>query len=613
MATETGKGVGQTGVRPGSDRGPTGVRPRTDPSDAAIRGQLERLLASATFRQVDRLKRFLNFIVTEAVAGRGDQLKEYVIGVQVFDKESSFDPRADPIVRVQARRLRTRLMRYYREEARPDELIVELPKGGYAPTFKPHETIAGSRRSVGAALVRQNTVAVLPFADHSASRDLGYFCQALRQEIITALTSLETLRILAWDPTDAGDLDDPRHAADSLRAALVVSGSVRKSGTTLRITAHLIDTASGSYLWSEPHDFTAPDFAAQEAVAQVIVKKLKADVIGEGTARGRRPTDNLAARNLYLQGRYHMNQRTEAGLRKAVEFFERAIVEDSHYALAHSGLADGYGLLTHYGVFGPADVWTKAAASAATAVMLDPDSSEAHTSLAHVKSTQDWDWIGAEREFQLAIGLDPSYATAHHWYAMSCLVPMGRLHEALEEMFLAQSLDPVSSIVARDLALVHLFRRDFEAALEQCDHAIELNPHFSPAYWVLGLVQEQRRDFDEAAAAFQRAIHLSPQTPRMQAGLARTQALAGKKKEAQDTLRRLEVLAEERYVSPFEFASMRFALGQNDLAFRWFNKACQDRSFELLWMRVDPRLDPIRSDKRFEAAVKQIGLAAVST
>ena len=609
MASETGK-VREHPATAGG--GQTGVRPRSDPSDAAIRGQLERLLASATFRQVDRLKRFLNFIVTEAVAGRGDQLKEYVIGVQVFDKESSFDPRADPIVRVQARRLRTRLMRYYREEARPDELIVELPKGGYAPAFKPHETIAGSKRSVGAALVRQNTVAVLPFADHSAGRDLGYFCQALRQEIITALTSLETLRILAWDPTDAGDVNDPRHAADSLRAALVVSGSVRKSGTTLRITAHLIDTASGSYLWSEPHDFTTPDFAAQEAVAQVIVKKLKADVIGEGTARGRRPTDNLAARNLYLQGRYHMNQRTEAGLRKAVEFFERAIVEDSHYALAHSGLADGYGLLTHYGVFGPADVWTKAAASAATAVMLDPDSSEAHTSLAHVKSTQDWDWIGAEREFQLAIALDPSYATAHHWYAMSCLVPMGRLHEALEEIFLAQSLDPVSSIVARDLALVHLFRRDFEAALEQCDHAIELNPHFSPAYWALGLVQEQRRDFDEAAAAFQRAIHLSPQTPRMQAGLARTQALAGKKKEAQDAVRRLEVLAEQRYVSPFEFASMRFALGQNDLAFRWFNKACQDRSFELLWMRVDPRLDPIRSDKRFEAAVKQIGLAAVS-
>ena len=584
------------------------VAPSITPKDDGVREQLERVLTSATFRQVDRLKRFLNFIVTEAVSGRGDQLKEYVIGVHVFDKEASFDPRADPIVRVQARRLRTRLMRYYREEARPGELVIELPKGGYAPTFKPHEPNATTRRSIGAALVRQNTIAVLPFADHSATGDLGSFCQALRHETIARLAAVDTLRVLAWDPNEATQANDPRQAVDTLHAALVVSGSVRSFGDKLRVTTHIIDGASGSYFWSETLDFRAPDFAAQEAVAQAVTKKLQAGAISGGGVRGRRPTDNLAARNLYLQGRYHMNQRTEEGLRKAVEFFERAIVEDSHYALAHSGLADGYGLLTHYGVFGPADVWTKAASSAASAVMLDPDSSEAHTSLAHMKSTQDWDWLGAEREFQLAISLDPSYATAHHWYAMSCLVPMGRLDEALDEMFVAQSLDPVSSIVARDLALVHLFRRDFEAALEQCDHAIELNAHFSPAYWALGLVQEQRKDFDEAAAAFQRAIHLSPQTPRMQAGLARTQALAGKRKEASEILRKLETLSAQRYVSPFEFASMRFALGQIDLGFRWFNKACQDRSFELLWMRVDPRLDPVRSEKRFEAAAKQMGL-----
>jgi serine/threonine-protein kinase len=240
--------------------------------------------------------------------------------------------------------------------------------------------------------------------------------------------------------------------------------------------------------------------------------------------------------------------------------------------------------------------------------MLDADSAEVHTSLAHVKSTQDWDWVGAEREFQLAITLDPGYATAHHWYAMSCLVPLGRLDEALEEMLTAQSLDPVSSIVARDLALVYLFRREPESALEQCDHAIELNSHFSPAYWALGLIQEQRKDFDEAAAAFQRAIHLSPDTPRMQAGLARTQALAGKRKDALDTVRRLELLAKQRYVSPFEFASMRFALGQPDLGFRWFTKACADRSFELLWMRLDPRLDHVRSNKRFEGVARRMGL-----
>jgi TolB-like protein/Flp pilus assembly protein TadD len=578
-------------------------------ADAATRQELARVLGSATFRQVDRLKRFLNFIVNEAVEGRGDQLKEYVIGVQVFDKDSSFDPRADPIVRVQARRLRSRLVRYYREEGGTDAVVIELPKGGYGPVFRNRETAGPGRRTTGPAIAGQNTIAVLPFADHSAERDLAYFCDGLRHEIIHRLAKVTALRVLALQPDGINGAPDAPDT--SAQAAMLLTGGVRKSGERLRATVHLVDSATASYLWSESLDVALADiFAAQESVADLVVKKLEPRLVDAGQRRAaRRPAENLAARNLYLQGRYQMNQRTEEGLRKAVDFFERAIVEDSHYALAHSGLADAYGLLTHYGVFGPADVWTRAASSAASAVMLDPDSSEAHTSLAHVKSTQDWDWSGAEREFQLAITLDPGYATAHHWYAMSCLVPMGRLDEALDEMLLAQSLDPVSSIVARDLALVDLFRRDLEAALEQCDQAIELNPHFSPAYWTLGLVQEQRNDFDEAAAAFQRAIHLSPQTPRMQAALARTYALAGKRKESAEILRRLESLSEQRYISPFEFACMRFALGQTDLGFRSFMKACEDRSFELLWMRVDPRLDPIRSDKRFEAAARQMRLA----
>ncbi len=572
-----------------------------------MQGQLERILASATFRPVDRLKRFLKFVVQETIAGRGDQLKEYVIGVHVFDKEQSFDPRADPIVRVQARRLRARVVRYYREEAHPDELVIDLPKGRYSPAFKPAAAPSTPKRSITAALLNQNTVAVLPFADHSPAGDLGYFCSAIRQEVIHALAAIQTLRVLAWDPAEPGVAADPRQAVQTARAAMVITGSVRRSGDKLRVTTHLVDGASGSYAWSETLDSTATDFAAQEAVAHAVVKKLQPDG-SAGAFRGRRLAENLAARNLCLQGRYHLNQRTEESLRKAVDFFERAIVEDSQYALAHSGLADGHGLLAHYGVSGPAEVWTKAASSAATAVMLDPGSAEAHTSLAHVKSTQDWDWQGADREFQLAISLNPAYATAHHWYAMSCLVPLGRLDEALDEMLKAQSLDPVSSIVARDIALVHLFRHDFEAALEQSDHTIELNPHFSPAYWVLGVIQEQRKDFDEAAAAFQRAIHLSPQTPRMQAALGRTHALAGKRKEALETVRRLEAVAAQRYVSPFEFASLRFALGQTDLGFRWLNKACQDRCFELLWMRVDPRLDPIRNERRFETVAKQMGL-----
>src|SRR5580765_2309064 len=443
--------------------------------DDAVREHLDRVLASPTFQQGDRLKRFLKFIVLEAVAGRRHELKEYVIGVQVFGKEDTFDPRTDPIVRVQARRLRAKLVRYYREEGRADETVIELPKGGYAPVFKQRDAPVLVKRSVAAALVSRNTVAVQPFADHSVDHDLEYFCRGVREEIVHHLARFPSLRILASD--------EPRLTGDKTDAAMIISGSVRRSGERLRMTAQLVDGATGCYLWSESVDASLGDvFPAQERVAEAIAARIGPE-LGEGRpgSASRRPSENLAAHNLYLQGRYHLNQRTEEGLRKALDFFEKSLVEDAEYAAAHAGLSDAYGLLAHYGVFGPADVWTRAASSAATAVMLDDESAEAHTSLAHVKSTQDWDWPGAEREFQRALSLDPRYATAHHWYAMSCLAPLGRLDEALNEITIAQSIDPVSSIVARDLAVVHFYRRDFEMALEQCDHTIELNPHFAPA------------------------------------------------------------------------------------------------------------------------------------
>jgi TolB-like protein/Flp pilus assembly protein TadD len=576
-------------------------------SDKAVGLQLDRILASKTFSQVDRLKRFISFIVGETAAGRGGDLKEYVIGVQVFGKEPSFDPRTDPIVRVQARRLRTRLARYYLDEGNSDEVIVDLPKGGYAPVFRTREGAPAAKRSLTATLVRRNTVAVMPLADYSAGANLDYFCCGLREEIIHALTSLKALRVLALEATEP-ERDDATGRPD---AALLITGGVRSARDQLRVTTHLVDGASGYYLWSDSFDVLHADpVAGQELIAKRIAEKLAPEVFdAEATGGSRRQSDNLAARNLYLQGRYHLNQRTEEGLHKAVDFFEKAIVEDTQFSLAHSGLADAYGLLAHYGVLGPADVWAKAASNAAAAVMLDGHSAEAHTSLAHVRATQDWDWAGAESEFLRAIQLNPRYPTGRHWYAMSCLVPMGRLDEALEEMLLAQSLDPVSSIIARDVAVIHSYRRDFDAALEQCDHTIELNPHFATAYLTLGLIQEQRKDFDESAAAFRRAADLAPHSLRVQSALARTLALSGKRDQANHTLRTLEQLATTRYVSPFEFVTMSFAVGDTEAGYRWLAKASDDRCFELLALKVDPRFDALRDDPRLAAVAHRIGLA----
>ena len=557
---------------------------------------------------MERLKRFVSFIVSETLDGRGDQLKEFVVGIQVFDKDPSFDPRNDPIVRVQARRLRARLERYYSEEGQGDEILIELPKGGYAATFR-HRDRPSHKRSVTSTLVSRNTILVMPFADHSPDAELDYFCKGLAEEIVDTLAKVKTARVVALDAAQLLYGNDVREVVNRLNAGLIVSGSVRKSGEDVRITAQFIDGANGSYLWSESINRKINDvYAIQEEIAQTILKRLEEGRAEGSHTSGRKLTDNLAAYNLYLQGRYQLSQRSEEGLRKAVEFFEKAIVEDPQYAEGYSGLADTYGLLGHYGVLTPAEVWTKAASNAAWAVLQDESSAEAHTSLAHVKSTQDWDWLAAEREFKLAIQLDPRYPTAHHWYAVSCLAPMARLDQALEEIELARALDPVSSIIARDLAVIYYYKRDFETALEQCDHTIELNPHFSPAYWTLGLIQEQMEDFDESAAAFQRASQLAPHSPRTRAALGRTLALSGKRDKALEVLRELYDLSASRYVSPFEVASLHFALEQNDEGFDWLKKAFQDRCFELVSLNVDPRFDSIKADPRFGPLSDQLGL-----
>ena len=576
--------------------------------DVKARQQLARILASRTFHQADRLKRFIGFVVEETVSGRGNQLKEFLLGIEVFGKDARFDPRTDPIVRVQARRLRVRLARYYSEEGQDDEILIELPKGGYAPVIKPNQ--APAKRLAGAALIKRNTVIVSPFVDYSPQGDQQFFCRGIGEEIILTLMRLSHIRVfLLGNPAVSEDASDARDPSDRLNVAVVVTGSVRRANDELRITTHLIDGVSGRYLWSESIDRKMDDvFAIQEEIASSVAEKLASELSSAAGARGHRSTGNLAAYNLYLQGRYHIGQRTVEGLRLAVEFFERAIIEDEHYAEAYAGLADANGLLANYGMVSPAEVWTKIASNAALAVSLNEASSEAHTSLAQVKATQDWDWLGAQREFQRAIALDARYPTAHHWYAMSCLAPLGKLEEALDEIQIAHSLDPISTIISRDRALIYYYRREFDAALDQCDHTIESNPHFTPAYWALGLIQEQRGEFDESAAAFQRAIQLSPHNPRLRGALGRTLALAGKKKEALRVLAELHEMAARQYVSPFELASLHFALGQVEPGFEWLARAYQDHCYELVSLRVDPRFDSLRGHPMFTSLLGKLGI-----
>lgn len=579
-------------------------------SDEKLHKHLERILNSKSFEGVDRLKRFLSFIVAETLAGRGDQLKEFTVGEQVFDKGAEFDPRSDPIVRVQAGRLRARLTRYQLEEGGNDEFVIDLPKGGYVPVFRSRE-VNPPKRKISALLLERNSILVVPFEAGSSSPDLADLCRGLTQETTHALTRVEGLIVTACGDRTLSHVLEQSIAGLYPSAAIIVHGNVQQRGDKLRVNWQLIEGTSGRYLWSEAETFSTScdPFQLQDTIAEAIVTKIRESWSERGwKTREEQARKNVAAENLYTQGRYQMEQRTEEGLLLALSLFKRAIAEESQFAKAHAGLADAYELLGHYGVLAPVEVWTKAPSNAGLAVLLDDSCAEAHIALAHVRSTQDWDWEGAEHEFRRALELDPRNPTAHHWYAVSCLAPFGRLDEALDSMQMARALAPLSCIIACDCARIHYYRNEYEFAMEQCDQAIELNPYFSQAYWMRGFIQEQHRDFAKAEAAFSRALQLWPKSRRSKSGLARVFALMGKKREARQLLEELQQLSEFAYVSPWELASVRFALNDEEAGFEWLKKAFKDRSFELLTIKVDPHFDRLKTNPVFQELARQLGL-----
>jgi TolB-like protein/Flp pilus assembly protein TadD len=575
------------------------------PADA-VRTALDKVLRSTVLVHAGRLSRFLTFVVDQTLKGQGDQLKEYLIGLEVFDKDASFDPRLDPIVRVEAGRLRAKLTKYYEAEGWNDSISIEFARGSYSPTFRRAESRAPLVRPPEA-----KTIAVLPFADQSPKQDQEYFCDGMSIELINALTKLEGLRVAAWSTTRQLRRQDydVREIGRRLKVGAALEGSVRKQGEHLRITAQLVDTASGSYLWSETYDRSLQDvFAIQEEISRAIVTSLKVHLV-EGGHRElvKRPTENSTAYKLYLKGRYCWNQRSQQGLWDGLKNFERALEIDPGYALAHAGVADSYSLLGNYGVLPTHMVRSRAKEAAVKAVELDPTLAEAHTSLAHVAATYDWDWELAEREFELAMQLKEYYATVHHWHAVTCLMPLRRLDEALLEIGRAQELDPVSVSIARDIGVVLYCRREYDRAAAQALRTVELDPSFYEGYWILGLCSEQRMRLEEACAAFEKGAGLS-RSPRLIGALGHSYALMGKHEEALHVVQELAAMAQRRYVSPFDTALVYMGLGEKDRAFEWLDKALAERCYEMVWLKVDPRWDVLRADPRFASMLNAIGL-----
>ncbi len=466
------------------------------------------------------------------------------------------------------------------------------------------------RRTPGAG---EPTVAVLPFVDMSSERDQQYFCEGIAEEIINALTGVKGLKVVSRTSSfqfRAGAYD-VREIGEQLGVHHVVEGSVRKAGDRLRITVQLVAVKDGYHLWSERYDRQIEDiFAVQDEISQAIVDNLKIKLLGQPQQKLVKPaTYNFEAYNLYLQGRYHLNQRTGRGLEKSIECFERAACEDCDYAQPYAGLAEAYVLegTAGYLATNPDDAFSKASEAARTAIEKDEACAEAHLALALVHYRADWDWTKAERHFRRAIEINDGYATGHHQYAMF-LAAMNRLEQALTEIRRAHELDPLSLLISTAVGRILHFSRRFDEAIEQCLRTIEMNPQFPLAYFDVAITYGNVGRYTEAIKAFKKWAELLGNQSWEKGGLAVIYAQMGEREKALQLVEEVAAAAKTRALSPVTPAIVYTRLGELDQAMDFLEDAYARKDSLLVYLHVEPTFDPIRAHPRYPKLIEKIGL-----
>ncbi|MFY9583836.1 MAG: protein kinase [Candidatus Acidiferrales bacterium] len=456
-----------------------------------------------------------------------------------------------------------------------------------------------------------DSIAVLPFENASADPNTEYLSDGITESLISSLSHLPKLRVMARGTVFRykGQVLDPQKVGRDLNVRTVLTGRVVQRGDALIIGTELVDVENGWRLWGEQYNRKLADILAiQEEIANEISGKLRLSLTGEEKKRlSKRHTQNAAAYQDYLKGRYYWNKRTAKAVKKGIEYFQQAIEKDPSYPLAYAGLADSYGILGFYGFAAPRDAFPKAKAAALKALEIDEALPEAHASLAYANFYYDWDWLGAGREFKRSIELNPAYATARMFYS-GYLMAIGRHQEALAESEKAQELDPLSLINNVNIALLFYFARQYDQVIEQCRKTLEMDPNFVVAHAWLGQTYLQKGMFQEAFKEFQTAIELSEGSPFYVAMLGHAYAVAEDIPEAQKLLDQLKKLSVGAYVSSYSIAEVYVGLGDRDKAFEWLQEAYEERSRALVFLRVEPRLDPLRSDPRFQDLLRRVGL-----
>lgn len=468
-------------------------------------------------------------------------------------------------------------------------------------------------RNTGAGGTRRpaiNSLAVLPLKNLSGDASQEYLADGMTEALIARLSEIHNLRVISRTSVmrfKETNLLAPQ-IARTLNVDAAVEGSVIRDGNRIRVQAQLIRAATDEHFWSEAYDRELRDvLSLQSDVAQSIARKVEVTISGEEHARlsAAHAVDPEAYEG-YLKGRYYWNKRTADGIAKAALYFEQAMNKDPGFGAAYSGLADCNSGLAWHGFMAPAEVLPKAYAAAQKAIEIDPQSAEAHASLALVLDHK-WEWAGAEVEFKRALELNPQYANAHHWYG-DYLSIQGRHDEALVEAKRALELDPLNLMIGTWVGLRYYLARRYDRAIEQTRNTVDLDPNFAAAHLILGESYVQQGKQKEGLDELQKASSLSGDDPLYKAQVGVSLALAGKKREALRVIRELQNTSGKRYVSPYGFAQIYAALNDKEQTYKLFEVAYRDRAVWMSYLAVDPVFDSMRSEPRFRDLLRRIGL-----
>jgi TolB-like protein/Tfp pilus assembly protein PilF len=454
---------------------------------------------------------------------------------------------------------------------------------------------------------------VLPFIDLSPGGDSAYFADGMTEELIAQLSQITGLTVIARTSVMKykGTLKDVPTIGRELGVGTILEGSVRRVDSQVRISAQLIDVASQSYLWSQEYDRELTGvFGIQSDIATRVAQRLKVQLSAGEKHRIEEPgTGNLEAYTLYLQGRYFRNQWNEAGMRQAVEFFERAIARDPRFALAYAGLADAYLLLPFLSVTTrPLDVFPKAQAAVEQAMQYGEGIAQVHTTMASAKFWYAWDWSSAETAFKQALALSPNDAATHRRYAW-LLAARGRQPDAIAVMHRAQELNPLSPGIARNVGQVFYWAHQYDQALAHYQKALAMDPNSRMVYSSMVYASLHQGLVPEALAACQQMIERWGRDPWTLADLGYVSAVSGQHDQARQVLAELHLQAQTTYVKPLAFAWIAIALDDREQAFAWLDQAYHERDPYLTLLNADPVYDRLRTDPRFYTLVQKIGLS----